>query len=261
MDYEQPTSQILPIEENVTYAYGTWPADTWVPIPQTEDQFHENVMEPTSEVVEPPAQFEFAGGYGQTDYEQPTSQILPTEEIITYEYGTWPADTWVPIPQTENQFHEDVVEPTSEVVEPPAEFKYARGYGQMDYEQPMSQILPTEEILTYDYGTLPADTWMPIPQTGNEFLEDVMEPTSEVVEPPAQFEFAGVFGQMDYEQPIFQILMAKEIITYDYGTWPVGTWVPTLHRDNSFFADSAGQMPPGYLQYPPQLEWMNPYQW
>ncbi len=31
--------------------------------------------------------------------------------------------------------------PTSEMVEPPAQFAYTRGYGQMDYEQPMFQVM------------------------------------------------------------------------------------------------------------------------
>ena len=82
-----------------------------------------------------------------------------------------------------------------------------------------------------------------------------------MVESPPQFEYARGYGQMDYEQPMFLVLISEEIVMYDYGTWPVGTWVPTLHRYNPFCGDSVGQMPPGYLQYPPQLEWMNTYQW
>jgi len=31
--------------------------------------------------------------------------------------------------KTENQFNEDVMEPMSEVLEPPAQFEYARDYG------------------------------------------------------------------------------------------------------------------------------------
>jgi len=72
-------------------------------------------MGPTSEVVDQPAQFEYSRGY-----EQPTSQILPTEPIVSDENDTWPAGTWVPIPQMENEFNEDVMGQTSEVVGPPA---------------------------------------------------------------------------------------------------------------------------------------------
>ena len=97
--------------------------------------------------------------------------------------------------------------------------------------------------------------------TENQFNEDVMGPTSEVVETPAQFEYSGSYGQMEYEQPMFQFQMTNGVITYYYDGWPVGAWVPTLHGDNPFCGDSVGQMAPGYLQYPPQLEWMNPYQW
>jgi len=66
--------------------------------------------------------------YVQMGYEQPTSRILPTKEIMSHEYDTWPAATWVPIPQRENQFNEDVMGPTSEVVEPPSQFEYSGGY-------------------------------------------------------------------------------------------------------------------------------------
>jgi len=118
-----------------------------------------------------------------------------------------------------------------------------------------------EEIVMHDYGTWPAGTSLPIPQAVNKFNQDITGPTSELVEPPAHFEYSGGYGQMDYEQPMFQFLMTKEIITFDYDTWPVGTWVPTLHRDSPFCGDSVGQMAPGYLQYPPQLKWMNPCQW
>jgi len=72
-----------------------------------ENQFHEDVMGPTSEVVEPPAQFEYTRGYEHMDCQQPMLQVLPTEQIMSHEYYTWPAGTWVSIPQTENQFHED----------------------------------------------------------------------------------------------------------------------------------------------------------
>jgi hypothetical protein len=51
----------------------------------------------------------------------------------------------------ENQFHEDVMGPTSEVVEPPAQFECTRGYEHMNYEQPMLQVLPTEEIMSHKY--------------------------------------------------------------------------------------------------------------
>jgi len=162
---------------------------------------------------------------------------------------------------TENQFNEDVMGPTSEVVEPPAQFDYSMSYVQMGYEQPTSQVLPTEEIVAHEYDTWPAATWVPIPQRDNQFNEYVMGPTSEVVETPAQFEYSGGYGLMEYEQPMFQFQMTNAIITYYYDGWPVGSWVPTLHRDNPFCGDSVGQMAPGYLQYPPQLEWMNPYQW
>ena len=71
----------------------------------TENQFNEDVMGPTPEVVETPAQFEYARGYGQMGYEQSTSQILPTEQIMSDENDTWPAATWVPKSQTENHFN------------------------------------------------------------------------------------------------------------------------------------------------------------
>jgi len=66
------------------------------------------------------------------------------------ENDTWPAATWVPIPQIENEFNEDVMGPTLEVVEPPVQFYYAIGFVQMGYEQPTSQILPTEEIMAHE---------------------------------------------------------------------------------------------------------------
>jgi len=157
-------------------------------------------MGPSSGVVEPPAQFEYAMSYVQMCYEQPTSQILPTEEIMSHEYDTWPAGSWVLIPQTENQFNEDVMGPTSEVVEPPGQFEYAMSYVQMDYEQPTSQILPTEEIMSHEYDTWPAGTCVPIPQTENKFNEDILGPTSEVLEPQAQFEYAMSYVQLGYEQ-------------------------------------------------------------
>ena len=37
--------------------------------------------------------------------------------------------------------------PTTEMVEPPAQFAYARGYEQMDYEQPMFLVPISEEII------------------------------------------------------------------------------------------------------------------
>jgi hypothetical protein len=123
----------------------------------------------------------------------------------------------------------------------------------------MFQILPAKEFITHEYGTWPAGTWVPI-QAENPFNEDTMGQTSEVVEPPAEFEYARDYGQMDYEQPIFKVLPAEEIITYGCGTWPAGTWVPTLHRDNPFYGDIVGQMLPGYLQYLSKLVRMNPYQ-
>jgi hypothetical protein len=140
-----------------------------VPIPQLENQFHEDIIGPTSEVVEPPLQIEYTRGYGQMDYEQPMFQVLPTEEIMSYEYDTWPAGTWVPIPQTENQFHEDVIGPTSVVLEPRPQFEYTRGYGHTEHEQHMFQVLPTKEIMSHEYDMFPAVTWVPIPQTENQF--------------------------------------------------------------------------------------------
>jgi hypothetical protein len=59
----------------------------------------------------------------------------------------------VPISQTENQFNEEFMGPTSEVVEPLAQFQYARGYGQMGYEQPMFQFMPTKEIMSHEHDT------------------------------------------------------------------------------------------------------------
>ena len=76
-----------------------------------------------------------------------------------------------------------------------------------------------------------------------------------------KIEYSGVYGEMEYEQPMFQFQITNAVFTYYCDGWPVGTWVPTLHLDNPFCGDSVGQMPPGYLQYSPQLEWMNPYQW
>jgi len=65
---------------------------------------------------------------------------------MAHEYDTWPSATWVPIPQRENQFNEDVMGPTSEVVEPPAQFDYSVSYVQMGYDQPTSQIPPTNKL-------------------------------------------------------------------------------------------------------------------
>jgi hypothetical protein len=222
-----------------------------VPIPQTENEFNENVVGPTPEVVEQPTQFE----YGRS-YEQSTSQIVSTEEITSPEYDTWPAGTWVPIPQTENEFNENVVGPTPEVVEQPTQFEYGRSY-----EQSTSHIVSTEEITSPEYDTCPAGTWVPIPQTENEFNENVVGPRPEVVEQPTQFDYGRNYGCMYYEQPTFQVLMGEEIISYEYGTWRAGTWVPTLHGDSPFCGDSVGKMPTGYIQYSPQLVWMNPSQW
>jgi hypothetical protein len=78
--------------------------------------------------------------------------------------------------KTENQFNEDVVGLTLEAVEPPAKFEHAMGCGQMDYEQTMFQVLPTEEIMSHGYDTFPAGTLVPIPQTENKFNEDIMGP-------------------------------------------------------------------------------------
>jgi hypothetical protein len=86
----------------------------------------------------------------------------------------------------------------------------------------------------------------------------VMGPESEVVEPTAQFQYASGYQHIDNEQSTPQIWPTKEISSHYNGTWPPGTWVKTLHGGNPFYVDSAGQMPPGYLQYP-QLEWMNTY--
>jgi len=58
--------------------------------------------------VVPPASFTFT--------EQPTSHVLPTKEITSHESDTWPAGTSVPVPQTEDEFNEDVVGSTPEVV-------------------------------------------------------------------------------------------------------------------------------------------------
>jgi hypothetical protein len=76
--------------------------------------------------VEPPGSSVYTEEFGQ-----PTFQILPAEETILHEDGTWPAGTWVPI-QAENKFHEDSVGKTYDMVEPP----------DSDYGQPIFQILP-----------------------------------------------------------------------------------------------------------------------
>jgi len=103
--------------------------------------------EQASGSVNPPASFVCTEGFGQ-----PRFQVLPAKEFITHEYGTWPAGTWLPILQAENPFSEGNMGQTSEVVEPPAEFEYARDYGQRDYDQPMFKVLPAKEIITYYYG-------------------------------------------------------------------------------------------------------------
>jgi len=128
----------------------------------TENQFDEDVMGPTSEVVEPSAQFEYASGCGQMGYEQPTSQIQPTKDIMSDKYDTWRAATWVPIPQIENEFNGDVLGPTSEVVETPAQFEYDISYVQLGYEEPTSQFFPTGEIMSNEYDTWRAATWVPM---------------------------------------------------------------------------------------------------
>jgi hypothetical protein len=92
------------------------------------------------------------------------------------------------------------METTTEVVEPPTKYEYARCYGQMDYEQSMFQVLPTEEIMSHEYDTWPAGTRVPIPQTEYQF-NDIMEPTSELVEPPTQFEYAGAMGRWTMSSP------------------------------------------------------------
>jgi hypothetical protein len=159
----------------------------------------------------------------------------------------------VPIPQTENEFNENVMGPTAEVVELPTQFEYSRSY-----EESTSQIVSTEEIRSLEYDTRPAGTGVPIPQTENEFNENVVGPTPEMVELRTHFEYSRSYGHMYYEQPTFQVLMGDEIISHEYGTWPAGTWVPTLHGGSPFCGDSLGQMPTGYVQCPPQLEWKNP---
>ena len=194
----------------------------------TENQFHEDFMGPTSEVLEPPAQFEYGSGYGQMGYEQPTYQIQPTKEIMSDEYDTWQAATWVPIPQVENEFTNDVLGPTSEVVETPAQFEYDISYVQMGYEQPTFQIFPTGEIISYEYDTWAAATWVPIPQIENEFNEYILGPTSEVVETPAQFEYDISYVQLGYEEPTSQFFPTGEIMSNEYDTWRAATWVPML---------------------------------
>ena len=203
----------------------------------TENQFHEDFMGPTSEVLEPPAQFEYASGYGQMGYEQPTYQIQPTKEIMSDEYDTWQAATWVPIPQVENEFTNDILGPTSEVVEPSAQFEYASGCGQMGYEQPTSQIQPTKDIMSDKYDTWRAATWVPIPQIENEFNGDVLGPTSEVVETPAQFEYDISYVQLGYEEPTSQVFPTEEIMIHEYDTWQAATWVPMLQMENEFNGD------------------------
>ena len=127
----------------------------------------------------------------------------------------------------ENQFNEYVMGPIPEVVEPPALFEYARDYGQMGCEQPTSQILPTEQIMSDENDTWPAATYVPKSRTENHFNEGL---TSEVAETPAQFEYSGGYGQIEYEEPMFKFQMTNPVFTYYYDGWPVGTWVPTLQR-------------------------------
>ena len=130
----------------------------------------------------------------------------------------------------------------------------------MDFEQSTSQVLPPEDMSSHGYGTWPAAMCMHTPQIEYQLNGSVMGPESEVVEPIAHFQYAWSYQHIDYEQSTPQTWPTEEISSQYNGTWPAGTWVPTLHGGNPFCVDSAGQMPPGYLQYP-QLEWMNTYQW
>jgi len=86
-----------------------------------------------------------------------------------------------------------------------------------------------------------------------------MGQTSEVAEPPAEFEYVSDYRQMDYDQPMFKVLPAEAIITYDSGPEQQALGCPHC-TDNPFYGDIVGQMLPGYLQYPSKLVWMNPYQ-
>jgi hypothetical protein len=99
------------------------------------------------------------------------------------------------------RIYEDIVEPTSKVVELPAKFEDARGMGRWILNSPSSSS-SKEEIKSHEYDTRPAGTWVPIPDR-KRINEDIMRPTLEVVEPPAQFEYARGYGQMDNEQPMF----------------------------------------------------------
>jgi len=74
--------------------------------------------------VDPPASFVCTEEFGQ-----PVFQVLAAKEFITHEYGTWSAGSWMPILQAENAINEDTMRQTSEVVEPPAAFEFARDYG------------------------------------------------------------------------------------------------------------------------------------
>jgi hypothetical protein len=55
--------------------------------PQRECQLSGEVMGPASGVVEQPAQFEYARGCQQIDFEQSTSQDLPPEDMSSHIYG------------------------------------------------------------------------------------------------------------------------------------------------------------------------------
>jgi len=74
-------------------------------------------------------------------------------------------------------------------VDLPASFVCTEEFG-----QPMFQVLAAKEFITQEYGTWSAGSWMPILQAENAINEDTMRQTSEVAEPPAEFEYAR-----DYE--------------------------------------------------------------
>lgn len=52
----------------------------------------------TTDVLELPVQFEYNISYVHMDYEQPTSQILPNEEIMSHEYKPCQQALGVPVP-------------------------------------------------------------------------------------------------------------------------------------------------------------------